>query len=144
MRNDEYREFVAEGLRYKGNVGEMSEQAARIFPGDHELANISGALQGMADRIEIPDAPVPAHAKIHHDDKPRPARAKGGAEHVVGVAEGKDMILSFDTAKCVHARQCVLSAPQVFLSGVEGQWLSGRRRHGDQLYHHAGRYHDAG
>ena len=24
--SDEYREFIAEGLQYKGNVGEMSEQ----------------------------------------------------------------------------------------------------------------------
>ena len=26
MMSDEYREFIAEGLQYKGNVGEMSEQ----------------------------------------------------------------------------------------------------------------------
>ncbi|OUS08712.1 iron-binding protein [Rhodobacterales bacterium 52_120_T64] len=33
------------------------------------------------------------------------------------------MVLSFDTKRCVHARLCVLGAPNVFLSGVEGQWI---------------------
>ncbi|MDT8321846.1 MAG: ferritin-like domain-containing protein [Xanthomonadales bacterium] len=38
-------------------------------------------------------------------------------------ASTKNMTLRFDTARCIHSRRCVLSAPRVFLANVEGPWL---------------------
>ncbi len=37
--------------------------------------------------------------------------------------EGKEITIIFDGKKCVHARNCVLSQPEVFRAGVKGQWI---------------------
>lgn len=39
------------------------------------------------------------------------------------VVDGKDVILSFDSTRCIHARHCVTGAPKTFLANVEGPWL---------------------
>jgi CDGSH-type Zn-finger protein/uncharacterized Fe-S cluster protein YjdI len=39
------------------------------------------------------------------------------------VAVGREVTLRFDTARCIHARHCVLSEPEVFLANTPGQWL---------------------
>ena len=39
------------------------------------------------------------------------------------VAHTPQITLRFDTARCIHARRCVLSAPSVFLANVQGPWL---------------------
>jgi len=103
---------------------EMSRQAARLFPDGHRLGGISDILLGMAAKIEIPGATREFAAVQPHDDKPKVTSvAHTGGDDSVGCEEGKDMILSFDTKRCIHARRCVLGAPEVFLSGVEGQWI---------------------
>ncbi len=40
-------------------------------------------------------------------------------EHVAG----KDVTIIFDAQKCIHARNCVLTLPEVFQAGVKGQWI---------------------
>ena len=101
---------------------EMAAQAERIFPDGHELDGIADVLRVMASKIVIPGArPVPPKHEAH-DDRPKPHPSET-EEHVIGREEGADMILSFDTSRCIHARFCVLGAPTVFLSGVEGRWL---------------------
>ncbi len=103
---------------------EMANQADRLFPAGHALDGIGDALRGLASKISAPGAPRVVAAVKPHDDKPKPAAAdQSGAAETVGREEGRDMILSFDTSKCIHARFCVLGAPEVFLSGVEGQWI---------------------
>jgi CDGSH-type Zn-finger protein/uncharacterized Fe-S cluster protein YjdI len=37
------------------------------------------------------------------------------------VAEG--VVLRFEAKRCIHARRCVLGAPDVFLANVKGPWL---------------------
>jgi CDGSH-type Zn-finger protein/uncharacterized Fe-S cluster protein YjdI len=41
----------------------------------------------------------------------------------VEVIEGKDVTLSFDSRRCIHARFCVTGAPKTFLANVKGDWL---------------------
>lgn len=36
---------------------------------------------------------------------------------------GKDVTIHFDTAKCIHSRNCVLDRPDVFVPNVEGEWI---------------------
>ncbi len=109
---------------------EIAGHAGRLFCPGHALEAIPAALHAMADRITVPGAP-PKPAKVApHDDRPRPAPAAAVNDNdgdnegdTVGRAEGRDMVLSFDTRRCIHSRRCVLGAPGVFLSGVTGQWL---------------------
>jgi len=37
--------------------------------------------------------------------------------------EGKEVTIIFDGKKCIHARNCVLSQPNVFKAGVKGDWI---------------------
>jgi len=113
-------------------MDEMADQAARIFPEGHELDGISGAIRAMGEKIEVPGAAPKKPKHRPEDDKPKPHKEKSDSE-VVGRGEGEDMILSFDTSRCIHARFCVLGAPEVFLSGVEGQWLWPDRMDTDAL-----------
>ncbi len=106
-------------------IEEMAHQAERIFPEGHELDGIADALRGMAAKIVIPGAPPKPPKHEPHDDKPKPTKSeeKKDEEEVIGREEGKDMILSFDTSRCIHARFCVLGAPEVFLANVVGKWI---------------------
>jgi CDGSH-type Zn-finger protein/uncharacterized Fe-S cluster protein YjdI len=36
---------------------------------------------------------------------------------------GEKVVLRFDGSRCIHARHCVLEAPEVFLANVKGPWL---------------------
>ncbi|MCF6344762.1 MAG: CDGSH iron-sulfur domain-containing protein [Devosiaceae bacterium] len=37
--------------------------------------------------------------------------------------KGKEITILFDGKKCIHARNCVLSQPEVFKAGVKGDWI---------------------
>ena len=41
----------------------------------------------------------------------------------IEVAIGKDITIRFEAGRCIHARQCVLQAPTVFLANVAGEWI---------------------
>jgi CDGSH-type Zn-finger protein/uncharacterized Fe-S cluster protein YjdI len=38
-------------------------------------------------------------------------------------ARGKSVLLRFEAKRCIHSRQCVLGAPDVFRANVKGPWL---------------------
>jgi CDGSH-type Zn-finger protein/uncharacterized Fe-S cluster protein YjdI len=38
-------------------------------------------------------------------------------------ARGEKVLLRFEAKRCIHARHCVLGAPDVFLANVKGPWL---------------------
>lgn len=101
-------------------IVEMANQARTIFTEGHPLDGISETLLGMASKITVPGTKPIVEPVQPHDDKPKAAKLDQGT---VGCEEGRDMVLSFDTKRCIHARFCVLGAPNVFLSGVEGQWI---------------------
>ncbi len=46
-------------------------------------------------------------------------RAEAGIEEAVG----ERMVIRFATARCIHARNCVLGLPGVFKANVEGPWI---------------------
>jgi len=61
---------------------------------------------------------------------------------VSGTASGPDneaatehLVLRFDGEKCIHSRQCVLNAPEVFLANVEGPWLHPEKASVEHLVH---------
>ena len=37
--------------------------------------------------------------------------------------QGRDVTIVFDGKRCVHARNCVLSHPEVFVPNVQGEWI---------------------
>lgn len=39
------------------------------------------------------------------------------------IAVGKDVTIIFDSARCIHARHCVLGEPGVFLANTPGTWI---------------------
>jgi CDGSH-type Zn-finger protein/uncharacterized Fe-S cluster protein YjdI len=41
----------------------------------------------------------------------------------VETADGRDITLTFEAHRCIHARFCVTGAPSVFLANVKGPWL---------------------
>ena len=36
---------------------------------------------------------------------------------------GKRIIIHFDSSRCIHSRNCVLTHPDVFVPNVEGEWI---------------------
>lgn len=50
---------------------------------------------------------------------PTPTILADGTEEV----RGSKMILRFSGKRCIHARQCVLRAPDVFKANVQGPWI---------------------
>lgn len=104
-------------------MDELAAQARKLFAPDHRLGSISDALSGMADRIDAPSDRATPQKAPPAPPAPQAGKPKKTNKAIVGHAEGKDMHLSFDTGRCIHARFCVLGAPKVFLSGVKGQWL---------------------
>jgi uncharacterized Fe-S cluster protein YjdI/CDGSH-type Zn-finger protein len=41
--------------------------------------------------------------------------------------------IHFDTGKCVHSRNCVLSRPDVFVPNVQGEWIHPERATPDEV-----------
>mgnify|MGYP003409646456 CR=1 FL=1 len=41
----------------------------------------------------------------------------------VETVKGQTVTIRFDAARCVHARNCVLSHPNVYVPNVKGDWL---------------------
>jgi CDGSH-type Zn-finger protein/uncharacterized Fe-S cluster protein YjdI len=65
------------------------------------------------------------------DDVPTTASA-GDSDNE---ASTEQVILRFDPARCIHSRQCVLNAPEVFLANVEGPWLHPEKDTVEHLAH---------
>ncbi|PLL13123.1 iron-binding protein [Tabrizicola sp. TH137] len=42
---------------------------------------------------------------------------------MVEVVKGREVTVTFDGAKCVHSRNCVLGNPKVFVPNVKGEWI---------------------
>jgi CDGSH-type Zn-finger protein/uncharacterized Fe-S cluster protein YjdI len=42
---------------------------------------------------------------------------------MVTVVTGREVTVTFDGARCIHARNCVLGHPEVFVPNVKGDWI---------------------
>ncbi|MGE0233381.1 MAG: ferritin-like domain-containing protein [Flavobacteriaceae bacterium] len=100
-------------------LGELAAQSARLFPEGHELSGTTAMLEAMAAALAVGDSKPVQEPPRRPVDVPAIDTGKGAADRI----EGRDLILSFDGKRCIHARFCVLGAPEVFLGGVEGDWL---------------------
>ena len=86
------------------------------------LRGVGEDLFRLAERLERarPDAPKSAASKVAAADTP-PSPAPNGSN--IEEARGKRLLLRFEGKRCIHARFCVLGAPNVFLANVKGPWL---------------------
>lgn len=41
----------------------------------------------------------------------------------IETADGEAITIKFDSGRCIHARQCVLTLPHVYRANVEGPWI---------------------
>ncbi len=41
----------------------------------------------------------------------------------IQVVKGREVTVTFDSRRCIHARRCVLGRPDVFVPGVSGEWI---------------------
>jgi CDGSH-type Zn-finger protein/uncharacterized Fe-S cluster protein YjdI len=48
-------------------------------------------------------------------------------------AQSKNLVVSFDARKCIHARRCVLGLPDVFVPGAKGEWIFPDRASADEV-----------
>ena len=69
---------------------------------------------------------IPERATKHKSPQPETKTAAppvptlvDGVEHI----DGKRLTLLYDLKKCIHARFCVTSGPEVFLANVKGPWI---------------------
>jgi CDGSH-type Zn-finger protein/uncharacterized Fe-S cluster protein YjdI len=66
-------------------------------------AQVGGALTRIAERLS--------------------GKVAASAEQVE-IAEGRDLVISFNARLCIHARFCVLGEPGVFKANVVGPWIA--------------------
>jgi CDGSH-type Zn-finger protein/uncharacterized Fe-S cluster protein YjdI len=95
------------------------------------LRRTAEALSRLGDRLERVRSDAP-HAAPAPTGAPAPTP---GSEAVASQAEptsepsaveeahGRQLVLRFEAKRCIHARFCVLGAPEVFLANVKGSWL---------------------
>jgi CDGSH-type Zn-finger protein/uncharacterized Fe-S cluster protein YjdI len=81
------------------------------------LDKLAQRLRAAAGHRETPVMPPAITPPVH--SAPPSDKLPGGAEAV----RGKDLTLVFDGKRCIHARHCVLTLPQVFKANVEGAWI---------------------
>lgn len=41
----------------------------------------------------------------------------------IEVVRGREVTVTFDGSRCIHARRCVLGRPDVFVPGAKGEWI---------------------
>ena len=90
----------------------------------------------ILERADEPTASVQAVATNVDAPEERAAAAENTAAASPGQperVEGKDVILSFDGRRCIHARFCVTGAPRTFLANVDGPWLHPNETSADLL-----------
>jgi len=51
----------------------------------------------------------------------------------IEIAEGRNVTISFDGKRCIHARRCVMGEPDVFRANVKGPWINADGAPADDL-----------
>jgi CDGSH-type Zn-finger protein/uncharacterized Fe-S cluster protein YjdI len=49
--------------------------------------------------------------------------------------EGRDIAVTYDGKRCIHARRCVIGEPAVFRANVEGPWIDADGASADEIMH---------
>jgi CDGSH-type Zn-finger protein/uncharacterized Fe-S cluster protein YjdI len=101
---------------------EIAHHARRLFPEQHELASLAGAVERIADRFGLETIKTIAGTR-QKAPAPSSAATEPPAAGAVETAEGRDLVVRFDGTRCIHARFCVLGAPNVFKANTPGTWI---------------------
>jgi len=112
---------------------------SHVVPLDANLLVTAERLDDLAHRLELAaERAAAVSAAVPAAEPAPPARAPkqpmsstrvaapGGTGEGTGEIEearGEQLVLRFETKRCIHARHCVLGAPRVFLANVKGPWL---------------------
>jgi CDGSH-type Zn-finger protein/uncharacterized Fe-S cluster protein YjdI len=112
------REIAKVGESVGKEVHRTAAQTAETFA--RVARTLEGAAPGApaAARTALPVAPPPAVAPA----APAPANELAAAP-AIEEARTPGVVLRFEGKRCIHSRQCVLGAPDVFLANVKGPWL---------------------
>jgi len=51
----------------------------------------------------------------------------------IEIAEGREVRILFEGRRCIHARRCVLTLPEVFRANVEGPWIHPDAAEADEI-----------
>jgi len=75
--------------------------------------------------VAVPAAPAAAAAPAPATGATQAPMAVAGLPVGAGIeqAKGRDVSISFDSGRCIHARFCVTGLPKVFLANTPGTWL---------------------
>jgi CDGSH-type Zn-finger protein/uncharacterized Fe-S cluster protein YjdI len=116
--------------------------AARSIGDQPGLSGVAGRLASLAAQLQelhrqyeehfsLAAAAWP-HAETRAQDDLPASGVAGGADNE---AATENLVLYFDGQRCIHSRQCVLNAPEVFLAHVEGPWLHPEKASVEHLVH---------
>jgi CDGSH-type Zn-finger protein/uncharacterized Fe-S cluster protein YjdI len=123
----------SEGQVIAERFAQLASVAGALASNDAGLRSASAMLrqlEAQAWALDWRQAPSPVAAR-----GPSPASATAqaiqAAQPIAGlpsgagidIAHGKQVSLSFDTKRCIHARFCVTGLPRVFLANTPGQWI---------------------
>lgn len=92
-------------------------QALRRFS-DHWSAEHAKRWPALGHKV-TPSAPPP----VVPQPTPAPVPMVASRPKPPDEARGRDVLLLFDTQRCIHSRHCVLGEPAVFLANTPGEWL---------------------
>ncbi len=112
---------AAEKRMMAERVAEIAKHARHVFPAGHELAGTADTLDKLVARFGV------QNLKTVGAEHPQPPPAKADDQPASGgeceIARGRDIDISFDGVRCIHARFCVLGAPTVFKANTPGAWI---------------------
>jgi CDGSH-type Zn-finger protein/uncharacterized Fe-S cluster protein YjdI len=105
---------LADAARSWSNGGDARMAAASRLLVDLETRATRGfAVASSAQQLLAASSSTPAQS-------PAPKQTiVDGVERV----EGSKLAILFEAKKCIHARHCVIGAPNVFLANVQGPWI---------------------
>ncbi|MBU8540630.1 ferritin-like domain-containing protein [Falsiroseomonas tokyonensis] len=118
---------MAEDGRRAGMSFAMLRDVAPLAPGAGALAVLAerygelGARAGTMLPPALGESVATALGGIAARLMGRPAATEAPA---IEVAEGRDVVISFEATRCIHARFCVLQQPAVFKANVVGAWIA--------------------
>ncbi len=108
-------------------LGTVADDLGKIAA---KLRELPRGIEGTAATVSTPPpmptaepatvaARVEGDLEYSSDPSIPPRRIVDGVE----VIEGEALTLCFETKRCIHARHCVLGAPEVFVGNVQGPWI---------------------
>ncbi|HLK35155.1 MAG TPA: ferritin-like domain-containing protein, partial [Polyangiaceae bacterium] len=114
------REIALAGQSIARDVDPIAARAAEAFTAiAATLAKEAPPSPGSCKAISPPLAPPTPAAATAAPSTPDPIPASPAIEE----ATAPNAILRFEGKRCIHSRNCVLGAPDVFLANVKGPWL---------------------